>query len=399
MSLEHLNQQQREALERLVQFSVKDWCGWIRCLLDGEECEPELGLSTSPHRVLIWLYEKGLKRTARFVEAVGLIYESTTGNRPRQLFYMLQAISVIRPGVCKDFILRQLKNHRLDRVVFEGFDLKALALMVRAGYGIDDKLLAFIERSAWEAEDFSYRLAAFRIWAKYDVFEAFDSFELLLADLVNADQRKIFGGILRGISWVETCLPLYDWFFSDRGNALREKNPRGFRHLTDALREWVFPWRPSEFSDDPYAVLFSARLAAGRWPFSAEELLIIAKSADHWLLRNRLNDVQSTLSMIWDASEAHIRTWYQSPRAGITPPWGISLESPYKLYTNLKPEAIEQAGREYRLQEVPLGKSRRVFFALSRSRRSAFVSDARGSSQARQLEVDFEEKVATAAGR
>lgn len=382
MSLDYLSDRQHEALRALESFEVAEWCFWIRCLIDEGVCRPDLAMDrTPPHRLLIWLYEEGLKSTAAFVKALGAVYEGSTRARERQLFYLLQAISVVKPETCKDLLFQHLKARRFDGVVFEAIDLKTLALLARSNYGPNDpSFLGFVERSAWESHDFGYRLAAFRIWAKHDAARAFELFELLLPHLESEDRQKILGGTLRAVCRAESYQPLYDWYVSELRRALMTKSPDGYPNLERTLAEHVVPWLPSELPEDPYAWLLAAQLAAGHWPFVAEELALIASKVDHWLLRERPAEVLRTLEIIWDATERRIGDWAEVPAygVGVRLPWLVFGDSefvdlPAKLFilnTFFRTEVLRKSDRKFDKQEMTIKGNESCAMVLERASRS-----------------------------
>jgi hypothetical protein len=379
MTTAHLTAQQRAALELLENFRLGDWCRWIRELVDGDPCNPDLGIgNTSPNQVLSWLFESGLRRTSVFTEAIGRVYEGTPPSRTGQMYHLLQSMAVIKPDYCRDLLLRHLKQRRFDSTFFRNFNLKALALSVRSNYAIDSDLLFFAKRSALETDDFSYRLTCFRVLAKHDRFAGFNLFRLLLPHLQDDRNRKILGGVLRGIAWAESHKDLYNWYVSPYRERLERENPGLFPLLRITLRDWVVPWKPSllrSFESDPYATLLSATLAAGYWPFVAGELLFIAETATSALLETP-EACHQTLRTLWDATASRGRDWVQAgsylDAFGVSFAW-FGPDEDGLLTTRWRENLLhEQPGRELFQQEVSAGFSDQVVEALFRGARALF---------------------------
>lgn len=195
-----ISPEHEEALRQLEKLEVSEWSRWIRSLLDGVETRPELRLGrATPDQILIWLFEKALSSTVDFVEAVGRVYEGSTPARPEQLYYLLHAISVIRPELCKELLLRHLRERRFAGAYYRDFALEPLALATRARYGFSEELRTFVQHSAPRRDDFGYRLASFRTLADADPLDACEHMDLMLPYLAQLREQKIFGGLLRGL--------------------------------------------------------------------------------------------------------------------------------------------------------------------------------------------------------
>lgn len=379
MSTAALSVKQKESLRRLDEFSVSEWSRWIRTLLEGSLCDPDIAIGrTTPDRMLIWLFETGLTTTGRFVEALGKIYEGSTPKRPQQLYYLLQAISVIRPDVCKDLLLRHLKERRFDGVCHEGFDLKSMALATRSRYAFSEDLRIFTEHSAVTTEDFSYRLTCFKTLADADPTDAFRYIHLILPFIDGPKEQKVFGGLLRGLGWAESHRPLYEWYASRDRKRLADSQPEQVENLNEVLRKWVVPWQPEILGKDPYAVLLSASVFAGHRPFVAKEVLFLAQCVTSKLV-STVGSVIYALRTVWDQTLVEASNWSTMEPLGLHEkndhlPWMLCNDH-QRLYTNWDDLLLERdAARTFFDQDVCVSyatseENELVLEALSRGSR------------------------------
>lgn len=341
--MSHQDLRLANALRELNEFTTEQWTRWVGALIEGVHYEPAVNLGfATPDRELVWLYEHGLSSTVTFTEGLGRVFESSSPARPAQLFYLLQAISVIRPPVCKELLARQLRERRFLGAFYMEHDLESLALACRSRYGIDQEFAKWVGRSMLDDKrSFSYKLTCLRVLTDYDPDEGCRYLGLVLPFIEAHTEKRILGGFLRGFIWsAESAEPLFKWFLDAQLSMRRSE----LLALEEVLRTWVVPWKPSRLATDPYALLLSASVFAGVRPFVAEELLLVARcitrrpEVDH-------EHVRRVLRMVWDHSLARLREWcIREPFPG---DWGSCMpwygpESAGGLYTEWNSECISQ---------------------------------------------------------
>jgi hypothetical protein len=251
--------------------------------------------------------------------------------------------------------------------------------------------------------DFGYRIACFRAYAKHSFSKALDMLDLILPFLSDEENRQLFSEIMRGIIWADSAALLYLWFASDKARALSVRYQDGFSTLVEVLRDNVLPWRPTELKGDPYAVLLAAELAAGTWPFVAEELIFIAKVVRHPSLRENPALVQRCLRRIWDATQPLCPLWTEGHTFmgsyGEVPPWLGPLEFSSRLVTGFRLEILADGRRELRGQ-VLVVHDPVLFSVLSLASRALYQAESvrDKENEVADIEEEFESLVFRGSG-
>ncbi len=353
-------------MKRFESMTADDWEAWINEFLGGGDCDPPVPEGDEePDLKLIGLFRDLSKLSVarssanRLRRALGrcLQCRAPIAENAQDLYFLLNATSIIRPPKSKRLLLRYLEEGALHPLEYRNVDLATLALAVRCDFDTDDEVVDFIYRSAENHVSFSYHLTCLRMLAKRDTASALSFLERILPRLKSPARQTALGRTVRGITKRSGFRAIYRWY-TERELFLESQYGDYFKIFKEIMKIQLKPWA-ADLPKDPYAVLFCALLHSGEVPFSAREISEIAMQAQHPRMRTDQRAPEETLSYVWRKSVDLASDWASSPLAiGTCPPWveWLSTEpDTYELRTSWTQDAstlrpsIEQRDQVVRL--------------------------------------------------
>jgi hypothetical protein len=184
-----------EALNPFESFTTDDWIVWLDAVLAGNQASPSPPNSRRElDQDLLALFKNlPISSASGFSSAVGELVRTTTltSRSSSRLFTLLQIAATAKPRGLDTYLDRLLRDEVCQHLKLEygNSDIHSDVLSTLSRYGVDERLVDYIEDSVSRTTDFGYALNGFRIAALLNAQSA-ARVAPLVADLATVDDQE-----------------------------------------------------------------------------------------------------------------------------------------------------------------------------------------------------------------
>ena len=154
-------------MRQFESMTSAEWREWLELALAGDSLDPPLQRANRElHQDLLAVFRDLPSNSAlRMADAVGELIRVTSlvDNFAERLYLLLEVAATVKPQRIFDYLDRILRDEVGRRLFYANTDLHSNILAVLGRYDVDDRLVDYIDESAWRFGEWRYALHGFRI--------------------------------------------------------------------------------------------------------------------------------------------------------------------------------------------------------------------------------------------